>query len=264
MSLKSNLAVGLVAALVAAGPLAADHMDISVAPAMREYCHIVRFPQGWKAPNGPGQPIFIFRNDYSVEYEFRVPGLQGTRFLVAGLMHLPEDRYTTNKYEVELSDPKAPILPASDQTWQSATRVSFKQVRSSYSNVEQNQPVKFNGFQFMKSGKIWANDNSRVSPDKTWIVLQSWSGGSALNPDTHLLVCPLFSCRGKIFLDIFNADTGKKVLAIEASYSGGYPETLLASTGWLTEGYFIVPLGEHRERCLICEFGARRQAGAKP
>ena len=47
-------------------------VDVKVTPATREYCHIIRFPQGWKLPMFvPGlsynQPIF-YRNDSSSDY----------------------------------------------------------------------------------------------------------------------------------------------------------------------------------------------------
>jgi hypothetical protein len=266
--MKSKLVAGI-AALVAAGPLAADHIDVGVAPAMREYCHIVRFPQGWKVPielgKSANEPGLIFHYEYSDDYEFRVPGLQGAKFLVAGLIQLPEPRYTTNKYEVDLPDPKAPVLSASVQAWQSATPIALKQEEvPTLSDPLQNQPISFNRFQLTKSGKAWAIYNSRVSPDKAWVVLQSWTGSADLGSESSFGTCFPFGCRGKIFLDVFNGTTGKKVLTIEGRYAGSSPDSLLSKTGWLTEGYFIVPLGEHRERCLVCEFGARRQTGAKP
>jgi hypothetical protein len=70
-----------------------------------------------------------------------------------------------------------------------------------------------------------------------------------------------------VFFDVFNAATGEKVLTIQGAYSGpgDDPEACLGKTAWLAERYFIVPLGPHRERCLVCEFGGRKhEQGAKP
>jgi hypothetical protein len=48
------------------------------------------------------------------------------------------------------------------------------------------------------------------------------------------------------------------VFVIEGSYSSIHntedPDGVLAKTGWLTERYFIVPLGKTIERCLVCDF----------
>jgi hypothetical protein len=53
---------------------------------------------------------------------------------------------------------------------------------------------------------------------------------------------------------VFNAVSGKKLLTFDGKYSGNSPEDLLKTTGWLTARYFIIPLGTHRERCLVCDF----------
>ena len=45
---------------------------------------------------------------------------------------------------------------------------------------------------------------------------------------------------------------------------GNDPDGDFRTAAWLTERYFIVPLGGRHERCLVCEFGARNQQGAKP
>jgi hypothetical protein len=48
-------------------------------------------------------------------------------------------------------------------------------------------------------------------------------------------------------------------------YTHGEPDSdVLAKTGWVTERYFIVPLGKTIERCLVCDFGGRnREKGTK-
>ncbi len=123
--------------------------------------------------------------------------------------------------------------------------------------------AEFNGFQFIKSGEVWvqpSGDATRLSPDQAWLVLQSRARKGERGPT-------------RMFLDVFNADTGGKVLKFEGTYSNTIgssvysidPDDYLAQTAWLTERYFIVPLGEHKERCLVCEFGrGGQQPGAKP
>ena len=68
-----------------------------------------------------------------------------------------------------------------------------------------------------------------------------------------------FGYKGKVFFDIFNADTGKKLLTIQGRYESSDTHGVLSKTAWVTERYFIVPMGEHLERCLVCEFGRGRQ-----
>jgi hypothetical protein len=67
------------------------------------------------------------------------------------------------------------------------------------------------------------------------------------------------------YFDVFSADTGKKITTIEGTYEYGSPDDQMRQTAWVTERYFIIPLGEHRERCLVCEFGRSRPSeGTKP
>jgi hypothetical protein len=115
------------------------------------------------------------------------------------------------------------------------------------------RPFEFHGSQFAKSGAIWAQTfrgAALLSPDQAWLVLQS---RERKNPSGAV----------KVFFDVFNAETGKKVVMIEGNYSsinnGDDPDGVLAKAGWLTERYFIVPLGKTIERCLVCDFGGRNR-----
>jgi hypothetical protein len=245
-----------VAWLLATACFAGENVDVNVTPAMREYCHIVRFPQGWTVPPPvrPTAPPNDYR--YDSEYEFRIPGLLETNFLIAGLV-LPYEQYTVNKYLANFSDAKAPVLAASDDAWRSATPVRLTREAAVLVDPKGDEPMEFHGFKFQKSGEIW--NMSRLSPDRAWLVLQSWSGRADDSENVLSLACLPFGCRGKLFFDVFNADTGKKVLTVIATYSGPDPGGLIDQSAWLTERYFIVPLGEHRERCLVCEFAAKRR-----
>jgi hypothetical protein len=240
-------------ALIATVVSAADRVDVNVTPAMRAYCHIMRFPRGWNVPAPPNYA-------YNSEYEFRVPGLLETRFLIGGLV-FPYNQYTVNKYTVDLSDPKAPVFPTSDAAWNAATPVSIVRNAAPPPAVLQAQKGRLLGFERLKSGEIFAGD--LLSPDGAWFVVMSWSGRADYSESPVSFACFPFGCRGKLFFDIFNADIGKKVLTMVGSYLSPSPTSLLPTgPGWVTERYFILPLGEHREQCLVCEFG--RGKGSKP
>jgi hypothetical protein len=233
-------------------------LDVPSTPALSEYCHIVRFPQGWK--NQPvdrnGQRLWF---DYGAEYEFRVEGVLGRVFLVGGFETRVGQRYdAANRYRIDLSNPRAPVLPANANAWEAATVVPLTR-RSVFAGgtIMNDRHAEYNAFMFMKRGEIWiqpASDSTRLSPDQAWLVLQSMTPPVSEGQQT------------KVFFDIFNADTGRKVLAFEGIYSAIVPDVdgYLARTAWLTERYFIVPLGEHKERCLVCDFAARRpRSGGK-
>jgi hypothetical protein len=192
------------------------------------------------------------------DYEFRVEGTLSTWFLVGTYTPHVEHRYdATNRYRVNLSDATAPVLPATADDWSAATVVplSRKSIFPAVGTLAQDQDVVFNGFRFPKSGSHWPGQQydvaSRLSPDSALVVLQSVTDAGSSEQSKRGL--------NKVFLDVFNADTGNKVVTIDAIYSSYFddPGGTLRKTAWLTERYFIVPLGEHRERFVVCEFPPR-------
>jgi hypothetical protein len=248
-----SIAVFFIAALLQA----ASPIEIKMTPATLERCHILRFPQGWKVPVIMYESVLYY--GYDSKYEFRVADLLGTKFLIAGLI-LPEKKYTTNKYEVDLSDPKAPVLAVEDRVWDSATRIPVSQESTvkTIPTLDPEYQIQFKGKVCPKSGYYWATPSDaadRLSPDQAWLVLQSWTGSVDKGAEMHVFNWG-WRYHGKVFFDVFNAETGKKVFTIEGTYSNFDQDSTLAQTFWVTERYFIVPLGEHRERCLVCEFAA--------
>jgi hypothetical protein len=254
-----------VGASVAALPLwAAGAVDVSITPALREYCHTIRFPKGWGAIEPISNDSFPPIWGYEGQYEFRVPSLLETRFLVRGL-EPGTKHYTANVYEVDLSDARAIARSVTEQAWDSGTPVPITRNEAiPFYPLKNDQTFGFRGLQLVKTGSMWGRQLSRMSPDQTWLVLLSASGKAASTEDLPLGHVSGTS-RGNLFYDVFNADTGKKVLTIRAAYNGIDPGQALIQAAWVTERYFIVPLGDHRERCLVCDFGrgTAQRDGAK-
>jgi hypothetical protein len=262
LRLSLSLGVWITASLAGGGNMCAailDSMDVKLTLAMREYCHIVRFPQGWTIPSSKEVAARVIF-DANSEYEFRVEGLLTTRFLVGAFVNHTDREDATNRYRVNLSDPTAPALPATREAWEAAAVVPLTR-KSIPRGLRQAERAEFKGFQFTKSGADWAGpfEDCRLSPDSAWLVLQSSTPNENLKNTLRTVY--------KTFWDVFNADTGRRILTIEGTFTGydDDPGADLEKTGWLTERYFIVPLGQHKERCLVCEFGGRKlQQGAKP
>jgi hypothetical protein len=270
MTSKSGFSILMLITSIATGLARAELteiLEVKLTPAVQKYCHVVRFPQGWKIQpfDDVGQRLTI---DLTIsDYEVRVQGLLGAWFLVGAFTPgVNEHRfYATNRYRVNLSDPTAPVLPARTEDWNAAAVVPLvrKSTFRPVGSLMPDQQAEFNGLRFIRSGAWWPNQQadvaSRLSPDSAWLVLQSVTDAGR----SKLTLRNLY----KVFLDVFNAHTGEKLLVIEGTYSdyGDSPGGGLWPTAWVTERYFVVPLGEHRERCLVCEFSVRnRQPGAKP
>ncbi len=229
-----------------------DFIDLKMTPAMREDCHIVRFPNGWRIRGVDVNGSRIEIDNANSDFEFRVEGPLETWFLVGAFQTWGR---AANHYRVNLSDPAAPVLAAREQDWDAATPLPFVHKPVPPFDFYDKYPIKFNGFQFMRSGAHWSISPARLSPDSAWLILQS---------ETNVTTSP-YKYVYRVFFDVFNADTGRKAFTIEAKYQGvSVPDVCLRTTAWLTERYFIIALGKHRERCLVCDFGARRKQADKP
>jgi hypothetical protein len=237
--------------------------------ALREYCHVLRFPSGWQIPSFiqavDGRQHLLHKFGLADGYEFRVSGLLGTKFLVRGVEEIVHLYYTTNIYEADLSDPKGIAQPATEDKWNTATVIDLH--RGTYNEGARVWEL------LRKNGKIDQIKQSgsnpdpynvmAVSPDQALLVLYSWSGklgsgGNNSNPGDFSISLPFGLAHGKLFFDVYNTDTAKKLITITASFVGILPEAAFGPSAWITERYFLIPLDERRERCLICEFGQKR------
>lgn len=241
-------------------------LDIEITREMRERCHIIRFSQGWTVPLTAEGTVQFYT--YSKDYEFRIEGELGSRFLVAGVVRSGYPghaaTYTSNKYLLDLSDRKARVLAATEKMWNDGLTVAQTTKGVLQLGVPDSKVFQINGHTLTKSGQHWTED--RLSPDRRWIVLQSWQGRSGSLSESWgppLEWSMLLGYKGKAFWDIFNADTGRRVLTIRGRYNTSNAMGDMLRSFWLTERYFIIPLDEHREQCLVCEFGGKAETKKK-
>jgi hypothetical protein len=242
---------------------AADVVNLDLNATAREYCRVLRFPAGWK------MPIYFEPDGFHVvplskfalsdDFEFRVPGLQGTKFLVRGVEKLSSKYYTSNIYEADFADPSGAAQPVGEEQWNSGTPVPWH-VREQARDLL--TKIKSLGFAFKPTGRD--ESEVRLSPDSGAIIVQSYSGtlGRCGGDDIPLGVFPtcidIRGPHGKLFFDVYNTETGRKLITLTAKFSRIFPNEVFSRTGFVTERYFLIPLDEKREKCLICEFGRSR------
>jgi hypothetical protein len=112
---------------------AADVVSLDLNAATKEYCHVLRFPSGWQMPRyfEEKDGSFFFPRKFGLghDYEFRVPGLQGTRFLVRGVEEVIGNYYTSNIYEADFADPSGVARPVTEEQWNLGTPVPWRNDR---------------------------------------------------------------------------------------------------------------------------------------
>jgi hypothetical protein len=115
-------------------------------------------------------------------------------------------------------------------------------------------PNPYEGNTFQKRGDEWASVGlTRASHDGRYLMLQSFSGPQTFD---RLLAENRFKPldRGKIFLDAFDAASGRKAFGVEGTYRE-YALGWLGSSGWLGDRFFVLSLEEYYENALICDLG---------
>ena len=170
------------------------------------------------------------------DYEFCVPRVLGTTFLVREFDASGHNRYTTNIYEADLADPKAVAEPATEGAWDSGTPVPLRHTGPAEAL---GKFIQSTGFQFATSGKH-AEEVVRVSPDRAVLIDQSWSGtlgpsGGSDVPGDFSISLKFGNAHGKPFFDAYSSDTDNKLVTIDASFVGTLPEEIFDRRGWVTE-----------------------------
>ena len=255
---RRHLFLGLL--IVTSAPAAFGQTASAKVTSGSEYCHAVHFPGGWrptKAMKDAYQNHFMFGSPY----EFRKNTVTTQEYLVAAVDggYNPPRNYSPNKSWVDLRSGR--VRDATQPEWDSGVliRQSFR-ARGPYfepepaNGVASGDAVLLQGKLFRKSGPQWplSAEYARVSPDGNWIAVQSWDGKNYANGNIPLL--GPHGGSGEFFIDLYGVSSGRRF----ASIAGEEHDTLeadepLGPTFWLESRYFILKLGSHLEKMLVCE-----------
>jgi hypothetical protein len=109
-------------------------------------------------------------DDLDSDYEFRVEGALSTWFLVGTFSsgYTNSERFDAkNRYRINLSDPTAPVVAASEEDWNSAAVVPLirKSIFPPYpAALGPDFRIAFNGFEFKKERRAFADIRLRFAP----------------------------------------------------------------------------------------------------
>jgi len=170
---------------------------------------------------------------------------------VDGAYLRPPRDYSPNKLWVSLQSGK--VRSATQTEWESGQLVpqsSYIKGRSYEPKTEEG--VLLEGKLFRKSGPQWPilGEHARISPDEKWLAVQSWQGQDYGNGD---IIAP-WGKPGRFFIDLYEVSSGQRVAVIEGIHRDDLrADVPLTVTFWLESRYFLVQLGSHLERMLVCE-----------
>jgi len=216
-----------------------------------EHCQAVHYPGGWRATKSMKKAHmnhFLF--DYP--YEFRKTAAISQEYLVAAVDQIGSHRdYSPNIFWVNLRSGK--VHDATHTEWESGQPVpQTRQMKGRPYEPKTEEGVLFHDRLLRKSGPQWPipGEHARISPDEKWIAVQSWEGQDYANGD---IIAPRGG-HGRFFIDLYEVSSGRKFAAIGGTEKGTLrADEPLMLTFWLESHYFIVQLGSHLERMLVCE-----------
>lgn len=235
--------IGLVLVLASCIDPQPPRLEVNLDSSTSPYCQQIDFSRGWEysySASG-GLPIMV-------DYEVR-DGRATQVFLIGAILREGSlDMTPTEKYRVDLSGASASVRLASEEEWREGpilplVRESIQRRRGPSRPEDQ---LVYEGATFPKTGEHWVRpeiDTTRLSPDGSMLVVQSRDidrGGE------------------QAFFDIYDVNERRKLLTIEGEFHTPYPDNYIRWSFWLTDRYFVIPVGGKFEGAVFCDLDSVR------
>lgn len=242
--------------------------------AAAERCRLVRFPGPWQPPGtglGFGPRIDIVLH----ELQFSTVGDSGTVF-VAAVAKVPPFKidpvhYSANRFRLDLGAPGEAVRPVPEAEWPAtAPRPLHRYTNiNRFGNRDRNLPtLPHASTQFARTGRQFmgcTGGSMRLSPQEGLLAALSYTGsasGETVFGAVPLPPLPWSGPRGRFYVDLYDVASGRVLVQLAGRYRGGEPTGASCAAGWLSERFFLLPLGDRLDLCLVCDFGDR--VGAAP
>jgi hypothetical protein len=176
---------------------------------------------------------------------------------------------TKEKYAVDLGFPSK-IRRIDEETWKSAMPMTWEGlVHGTVPRRPTDPGISYKGRVFEKSGPRWSGVGAGpvgadFSQDGSKISVNSWDGFDIrydfLDP---AVLFQRDKVKGQFWTDIYDTESGQRLIQIQGSFSGAGPGKFLWHAGWYGTHYFVMPVGStswpgafNLRRLLICDADA--------
>ena len=208
----------------------------------------LQFPEKWLEQEEWGLRPLDGIEDLEVR---KIPNGKPNEFLFAVLPYgpfdyahelnpkIPEPKYSENFFAVDFDDGMK-VRPVSKEEWSTGARLYTKPRMVVPLNGKDltSGEIKYRGKTFSKVGTYWGT--GWLSPHGKWLAVFSYSG--QMPPPNFLQFITGRSPRtGDIFWQIYDADSGEKVLEWEVR-NIDHPASLESPAVWLDERRLLLPL----------------------
>jgi hypothetical protein len=224
---------------------------------------VLRFPGPWVRTDAAGRlrvlndvPQYVFRESASGALLVAVKPRSAEDLTGRDVTDpSPAQQPSDNRYAVS-TDGRFNVAPARAGEWEAGRELEHGyHFIPSHDGAAGPEGVRYGGRVFAKSGETWCNEAALVSPRGSWVAVFSYT---SREPPARPLVPGFGSsepARGEIFLDLYDATAGRRVIAARAPFGAGgagfAPSMLSADSVWLGERYFVMPLDWNLEVCYL-------------
>jgi hypothetical protein len=216
----------------------------------------IRFPKAWTLRDDDDEiPSISYVQQLEVR---RLPDSAANEFFFAALPYgdndytdelytdFPKPTYSKNYYAVNFDDPSR-VRTLSSAEWNRAKRLLSKP-RLMFAREGQDV-IEYRGLKFAKQGKYWGR--AALSPRGKWLAVFSYNGEKT-EPGFFGFLGGGEPQRGDVFYDVYDAETGERVLAwnardVEAPLSYGTPLV------WVEERYLLMPQDRQARSFMVVE-----------
>ena len=206
------------------------------------WCYEVTTPEEWKFRDATSQPGSL---------EFRMYFGSIKLFGVTAVVENSLNHFT---WSPPLSGTVVRATAVPPRLWTSAKPITLHQKSLITDVLAEEKPthVSYRGRDYRKTGAYWSNSFSAAlpSPDGQLLILQSHTGSRVgdREPQTD----------GKIYIDVYDTNSGKAVCRIQGAHSDYFGAGLLEATSWLSDTLMVASIAPfYMRRFLQCDFSQR-------
>lgn len=116
------------------------------------------------------------------------------------------------------------------------------------SNIPTRRSVPYENHVYECSGDIFAQPGALMSPGKKTLLMFSYKKGKA---KAGTFMGQGEPSRGKLYVDVFDLKTGKRIDSFSSTYEGVGPSILFSNARWYGDHYFIIPLDFMCQKALL-------------
>jgi hypothetical protein len=217
-------------------------------------CKEITVPEWQPRPDLPGPLGWAHLLQVNSMSDLDIRAVDGG--VLVGVFVLPNDpdpgpkAYSPSKYRVDLATGQ--VRNATENEW------AGMQPSSMYRRSMQpgNRAIVYEGKQFVRRGTQWPirpEHAARLSPDGTFLVVNSWDGEMKLCPELLPLGCQT-RIQGTYYVDIYDAESATLALSLEGQFQGFDPSDLFWRSAWASKDFYVLPLDSVKlNRFVFCD-----------